>query len=231
MTGAEKLIDAVGYLDDDLIEEAERIRFEVHPRKTYSKPVRFAALAACCAMLVFGAFLFPRFFIRLGSQSPKDAAAPAAAEEAEAVMAGGATSEAASTEEAAAEAVVTEEAAIEEPANEEAKAETVTMDEIADEGVAEYGAADILLWPDTSASITLEGVLYQSATEEDLNGGIRETKLTLDLFDLGAPVGVVGEASDEKLLGAACYAATAGEVRYLLVEQPDGLYLFREIGH
>ena len=60
MTKSEKLIDAVGFLDDDLIEEAERIRFNKSLRRTYSKPMRFAALAACCAMLIFGAFLFPR---------------------------------------------------------------------------------------------------------------------------------------------------------------------------
>ena len=79
MTGAEKLIEAVGYLDDDLIEEAEQVRFSQKPHKTYSRPMRFAALAACCAMLVFGAFLFPKFFINLGNKSAKDAAAPAAA--------------------------------------------------------------------------------------------------------------------------------------------------------
>ena len=259
MTSAEKLIDAVGYLDDDLIEEAERVRFEAHPRKTYSKPMRFAALAACCAMLIFGAFLFPRFFINLGNKSSQEAAAPATAEQeekatADTVMAGGVTEEA--VDEAAAEEMLEEAksdaektaektetttAAVEETDEAEAPAEngqdsqsetaTADGDSMPASAGNEYGALDLLLWSDTGATVTIDGVLYQVASQEDLTNGIRGTKVTQDLFDFDAPVGTVSETSDKTLVGAACYAATIDEVRYLLVEQPEGLYLFREIGH
>ena len=254
MTGAEKLIDAVGYLDDDLIEEAEQVRFSQKPHKTYSKPMRFAALAACCAMLVFGAFLFPKFFINLGNKSAKDAAAPAAAQQ-EAATA---------TDEAAAGGAITEEALEEAKAEAGAKSEeknevtiTTTQEEPTEEAVAddetamgpnEYGetsqaedstaasdsatygeTAGILLWPDSAATVSINGVLFQAASVQDLVGGIRETAaITPSQFDLTKPAGTISEASDQIFLGTSYYEATIDNVHYLLVEQPEGLYLFQE---
>ena len=245
MTGAEKLIDAVGYLDDDLIEEAEQVRFSQKPHKTYSRPMRFAALAACCAMLVFGAFLFPKFFINLGNKSAKDAAAPAAAQQ-EAATA---------TDEAAAGGAITEEALEEAKAEAGAKSEeknevtiTTTQEEPTEEAVADddtamgpsestaasdsmaYGeTAGILLWPDAEATVSINGVLFQAASVQDLVGGIRETAaITPSQFDLTKPAGTISEASDETFLGTFYYEAMIDDVHYLLVEQPEGLYLFRE---
>ena len=245
MTGAEKLIDAVGYLDDDLIEEAEQVQFSPKPHKTYSRPMRFAALAACCAMLVFGAFLFPKFFINLGNKSAKDAAAPAAAQQ-EAATA---------TDEAAAGGAITEEALEEAKAEAGAKSEeknevtiTTTQEEPTEEAVADddtamgpsestaasdsatYGeTAGILLWPDAEATVSINGVLFQAASVQDLVGGIRETTaITPSQFDLTKPAGTISEASDETFLGTSYYEATIDDVQYLLVEQPEGLYLFRE---
>ncbi len=242
MTGAEKLIDAVGYLDDDLIEEAEQVRFSQKPHKTYSKPMRFAALAACCAMLVFGAFLFPKFFINLGAKSAKDAAAPAAAQQ-EAEMA---------KDEAAAGGAITEEAMEEAKTEAGAKSEeknevTITTSQeepteeagdtamgpsesaAASDSVAYGETAGILLWPDSAATVSIGGVVFQAASVEDLVGGIRETAaITPSQFDLTKPAGTISEASDEIFLGTFYYEATIDDVQYLLVEQPEGLYLFRE---
>lgn len=234
MTKSEKLIDAVGFLDDDLIEEAERIRFNKSLRRTYSKPMRFAALAACCAMLIFGAFLFPRFFINFGNKSAQDAV-PAAAEQ-QAVMAGGTSEEAIAEEETAettgdelAEAKTAEknETLTEEAVEEiEAMAETGQISE--DEASLAYSGVGLLIWSDPAATATFDGVLYQAAVQKDVDDGIRGSEVTIDLFDLSMPAGTVSEASDQALVGATCYQATIDEVRYLLVEQPDGLYLFRE---
>ena len=229
MTKSEKLIDAVGYLDDDLIEEAERIRFNKSLRRTYSKPMRFAALAACCAMLVFGAFLFPRFFINFGNKSAQDAV-PAAAEQ-QAVMAGGVSEEAIveTTEDELTEAKTAEknETLTEEAVEEiEAMAETGQISE--DEASLAYSGVGLLIWSDPAATATFDGVLYQAAVQKDVNDGIRGSEVTIDLFDLSMPAGTVSEASDQALVGATCYQATIDEARYLLVEQPDGLYLFRE---
>ena len=42
------------------------------------------------------------------------------------------------------------------------------------------------------------------------------------------PAGTISEASDETFLGTFYYEAMIEDVQYLLVEQPEGLYLFRE---
>ncbi len=242
MTGAEKLIDAVGYLDDDLIEEAEQVRFSQKPHKTYSKPMRFAALAACCAMLVFGAFLFPKFFINLGAKSAKDAAAPAAAQQEAEMATDGAAAGGAITEEALEEAKTEAQAKSEEkneititttqeePTEEAGDTDMGPSESTAASDSATYGeTAGILLWPDSAATVSINGVLFQAASVQDLVGGIRETAaITPSQFDLTKPAGTISEASDETFLGTSYYEATIDDVQYLLVEQPEGLYLFRE---
>ena len=108
----------------------------------------------------------------------------------------------------------------------EAMAETGQISE--DEASLAYSGVGLLIWSDPAATTTFDGVLYQAAVQKDVDDGIRGSEVTIDLFDLSMPAGAVSEASDQALVGATCYQATIDEIRYLLVEQSDGLYLFRE---
>ena len=236
MTKAERLIDAVGYLDDDLIEEAEQVRFRQKAHKTYSRPMRIAAIAACCAMFVFGAFLFPRFFIRLGKQAGD--AAPAmqmettneAKAEAETVE----MEEAAVMEESKAAFAENEAEAVPEEAGTDGQTltTTTTTEETAEDviaaGGATYGEA-IFFWPDEAATVTVSGTAYQAMNEERLNrAGLGDGSITIDMFDLSRPDGKIAESSDETLVGSAYYLAVSDTAKLVLVQTPDGLYLFGE---
>ena len=118
--------------------------------------------------------------------------------------------------------------------NEAVEEEAVDENGLTEEGVTPadagtaYGGTELLIWTDSAATVTLDGILYQAAARKDLAEGIRGSEMTIDLFDLSAPAGTVSESSDQALVGSACYQTTVDEVRYLLVEQPDGLYLFKE---
>ena len=171
MSQAELLIDAMGYLDDDLLEDAERIRFAhdaettAKPRQTYSKPMRIAAIAAVCAMSVFGAYLFPRFFIRMGKEST--------ASESAAVTLEAATEEAAAEEapqmNEAAQYATTTEAKSEEAVTEGAIPEDAAQDEelqsaaaTAEAGGSESYAAD------TEAGATEETIVTTEPAEAEV---------------------------------------------------------------
>ncbi|MBO6157842.1 MAG: hypothetical protein J6P72_01115 [Firmicutes bacterium] len=138
---SEKLLEGIGFLDDDLLSEAEAFRLQ--PEKTearknrYPKPVRIAAIAACAAVFLFSVILLPRFFLRMGGGSSDQAATLEMA--AETTGSAAASAEAEAPVNGADVGVLTEEAATEEAVPETAAEEAgtaVTTEEAAADAAA-----------------------------------------------------------------------------------------------
>lgn len=207
-------MDAIGYLDDDLIEEAESVRFRTveQPRRIYSRPMRIAALTASAAVLIFGAFLFPRFFLRMGSTET----APASAQYEAATEEGLLQAETTAEEPADALLMTSSDSA---PAAEEDKAPALAA------GPADNGtAASALTWAKAEDTVTFQGRTYRPMTEEEMAGWLEEG---LVIPPETEPAGVTEDASASELADASVFIPEEADSSRILVEiQGEGIYGF-----
>ena len=166
MTKQEKLFRAIGYVGDDLISRADA---PVEKRKSNADWVKWAALAACCVLVIGLASRLPLWSMK--SASTPETAAVTTTE----TM----TMEAAAEEPAAAEPEETMEEAIAEeaPAEEDAKA--------SETGIGSRG--------ETASDKVLDEALEQELLETTLG----PVKLGMPLEDVRSILGAPKEESDE----------------------------------
>ena len=234
MKKSEYMVDAIGFLDEDLLQEAEEARFSGAPkenRRVYSRPMRIAALTASAAVLIFGAFLFPRFFLRMGNQAGTQSQeavltqAPAAAEQKSETENGGALlTQGARTQETAGEAAEVidgysaEEAGPDEAAAEEAvPADAAAAGEVQENSVSASAPA-LDFWPGEE-TVSFEGKVYRPALPEEAEAAWKAWETFPD-----EPSGTVSGTGSE--LDGADVFASEDNPDAILINLEGKLYIF-----
>ena len=224
MKKSEYMVDAIGFLDEDLLQEAEEARFSGAPkenRRVYSRPMRIAALTASAAVLIFGAFLFPRFFLRMGNQAGTQSQeavltqAPASAEQKSETENGGALlTQGARTQETAGEAAEVIDGY---SAEEAVPADAAAAGEVQENSVSASAPA-LDFWPGEE-TVSFEGKVYRPALPEEAEAAWKAWETFPD-----EPSGTVSGTGSE--LDGADVFASEDNPDAILINLEGKLYIF-----
>ena len=224
MKKSEYMVDAIGCLDEDLLQEAEEARFSGAPkenRRVYSRPMRIAALTASAAVLIFGAFLFPRFFLRMGNQAGTQSQeavltqAPASAEQKSETENGGALlTQGARTQETAGEAAEVIDGY---SAEEAVPADAAAAGEVQENSVSASAPA-LDFWPGEE-TVSFEGKVYRPALPEEAEAAWKAWETFPD-----EPSGTVSGTGSE--LDGADVFASEDNPDAILINLEGKLYIF-----